>query len=141
MRHWRGKPCVSMSIGFLIASGRGPRAALLPAPLGDASVVAGKEHLRDAPAAELGRPRVVRVLEAAVELGGERLLEPGLVAAECAWKPARDCVEDDHRRQLAAREDVGANRDAVRGEMLDDPLVEAFEASGEERQLVLRREL
>src|SRR5580765_8058036 len=50
-----------------------------------------------APAAELRRPRVVRVLERAVELGREAL-ELTRALGERAGKPPRNCVEQHHRR-------------------------------------------
>src|ERR687885_594496 len=67
------------SIGFLTST-RSPRARLLAPPLVDLRVVAGDEHVGYAPAAELGRPRVVRVLEAALERSGERLERARLLA-------------------------------------------------------------
>src|SRR6187551_910383 len=54
-------------------SRRAPAQALLAPPLLDPAVVAGEQHVRDAPAAELGWPCVVRILEAAVERGREAL--------------------------------------------------------------------
>ena len=56
-------------------------------------------------------------------------------------QPARDRVEQHHRRQLAAGEHVRADRDRVGGEVLDDPLVEALEAGREQRQALLAGEL
>ena len=92
------------------------------------------------PAPELGRPRVVRVLEAAAELLREALELAGALG-EGAGQPPGDRVEQHHRRQIAVREDVRADRDRVGREMLDDALVEALEPGGEERQLVRGREL
>ena len=83
----------------------------------------------------------MRVLEPALELGGEALLEPGLLAAERARQAPRDRVDEHHRGQLAAGEDVRPDRDRVRREVLDDALVEALEARREQRQLLLPGEL
>ena len=58
-------------------------------------------HLRHGPATELGRPGVVRVLEAAVELRREALLDGRLLAPERPGQPARDRV--DQRPSPAAR--------------------------------------
>ena len=55
------------------------------------------EHVGHVPAAELGRPRVVRVLEPAVELGREALDPRRLLAASRAGQEPRDGVDDDHR--------------------------------------------
>ena len=67
-------------------------AALLAPPVVDPRVVAGEQHVRHRPAAELGGPRVVRVLEPAVELLGEALLSPE-PSRERAGQPPRDRVE------------------------------------------------
>ena len=79
----------------------------------------------------------MRVLEPALELGGERF-ELARALRERARQAARDRVDQHHRRQLAAGEDVGADRDRVGREVRHDPLVEALEAGGEQRQLLLR---
>src|SRR5579859_2526323 len=71
---------------FARASSRSPCApetALVAAPLVDLRVVPGEQHLRDVPAAELGRARVVRVLEPALELGREALDARRLFASRC----------------------------------------------------------
>src|SRR5438093_3403984 len=83
----------------------------------------------------------MRVLETALELGGEALHEPGFLAAERAGQAPGDRLGDDHRRQLAARKDVRPDRDRVRGEVDQHPLVEAFEPRGQEREALLPREL
>ena len=103
-------------------------------------MVAGEEDLRHRPAAELGRARVVRVLEPAVERGREAL-HLARAFGERARKPARDRVDERERRNLAAREDVRADRDDVGAEMIEDPLVEALEARGQQRQRLLGGEL
>ena len=83
----------------------------------------------------------MRVLDAAPERLGERLDEGALLAPERAREAARHCVQQHHRRQLSAGEDVGPDRDGLGGEPVDDALVEALEASREERQQRLGREL
>ena len=109
--------------------------ALLAPPLLDPRVVARQEHVRHPPAAELGGPRVVRVLEPAVELGARssRLARTPRCRARPGSRRAIASTQH-HRRQLAAGEDVRADRDRVRGEVLDDPLVEALEPRREQRQ-------
>ena len=58
-----------------------------------------------------------------------------------AGEPAGDGVEQHHRGQLAAGEDVRPDRDRVGAEAIDDPRVEAFEPGGEDRERRLRGEL
>ncbi len=115
--------------------------ALVAPPGLDLRVVAGEQHVGHPPAAILGRPRVVRVLDAAPERLGERLDERALLASERTREAARHRVQQHHRRQLPAGEDVGPDRDRLGGEAVDDALVEALEASREERQQRLGREL
>ena len=57
-------------------------------------MVAREQHVGDAPAAKLQRPRVVRVLERAVELGGEALELAGAFG-QGTGQPAGDSVEHD----------------------------------------------
>src|SRR5262249_40753228 len=99
----------------------------LAAPGVDPRMVAGKEHVRNRPASELGWARVLRVLETAPELGREALQLAGPLGQRAREVP-RDRVENDHRRQVSVREDIRADGDRVGGEMLDDALVEALEA-------------
>ena len=75
-------------------------------------MVAREQHVGDLPAAELRRPSVVRVLESAAELVGERL-ELARALAERAGQPSRDRVDEHHRGQVAVREHVRADRDRV----------------------------
>src|SRR4029079_6821205 len=119
----------------------GPAARLLLAPARDLAVVAGQEHGRHRPAAELLRPGVVRVLGPALERLGERVLEVALVAPERARELAGDGVEDGHRRHLAAREHVRPDRDRVVRELVVHALVEALVAAAQERQPLQRGEL
>src|SRR4029079_19815677 len=113
---------------------------LLPSPAVDLRVVTREQHAGYLPPAELRGTRVVRVLEAAAELGGERF-DLSRALGEGARQPAGDRVEDDHRREVAVREDVGADGDGIRGEVFDDALVEPFEPRGQEGQPLARREL
>src|SRR4051794_11901691 len=52
---------------------------------------------------------------------------------ERARELAQNGVADHHRRELAAGEDVAADRHGVRREVLDDALVEALVAAGQQR--------
>ena len=61
-------------------------------------------------------------------------MRPDSLVAERAGQEPRDGVDDHHRRQLAAGEDVRADGDRVRAQVLDDALVEALETRREQRQ-------
>jgi hypothetical protein len=54
---------------------------------------------------------------------------------------ACDRVDQDHRRQLAAGQDVIADRDLPVHAVLNEPLVHAFVAAGDEDQPWVLREL
>ena len=82
----------------------------------------------------------VRVLETAVELGREALVLAGALGERARQAPG-DRVEEHHRGQLAAGEHVRADRDGVGAEAADDPVVEALESRGEQRDLGLGGEL
>jgi hypothetical protein len=61
--------------------------------------------------------------------------------AEGAGQLAEHGVGDDHRRELAAGQHVGADRDRIVGEMLADALVDALVAAAEQGEMRLGREL
>ena len=91
----------------------------LPAPGLDLRVVAGEQDVRHLPAAELGRPRVVRVLEAAAELLGEALELAGALgerARAAAARPRRGAPSPAGRRSRArtGRSRSRRSRDARR---------------------------
>ena len=85
------------------------------------------------------RARVVRVLGRALERRAERLLDRALLVAERAGELADHRVADDHRRQLAARQDVGPDRHDVARQVLVHALVEALVAAAQQRQRRLGR--
>src|SRR5580765_1874628 len=87
------------------------------------------------PPAKLGGASVVRILEPALELGREAL-ECTRLLGDRARKTARYRVDQNHRGQVAIRENVRPDRNRVRGEMLDNALVEALEARREQRELL-----
>jgi hypothetical protein len=68
----------------------------------------------------------MRILETSLELGGKAFLI-GRAVAQRTRKPPGHGVEYDHGRELAAGEDVRADRDRVVREVHEDPLVEALE--------------
>jgi len=102
------------------------------APARDLLVVSREQHVGHLPAAVLGRPGVVRVLRIAPQRGAEGLLHGRVRVSEGARQLAQDGIGDHHRRQLAARQHVAADAQGVRGEVLDDPLVEALVAPAQE---------
>src|SRR3954452_18385398 len=123
---------------------RADDAALLAAhapPGGDLLVVAGEQHAGDLPAAVVRRPGVVRVLGVAAQRLAEGLLQRGLGVAERAGQLAQHGVHDDHRGQLAAGENEAPDGAGVRGEVLDDALVEALVAPAQQRDGRLARQL
>ena len=61
--------------------------------------------------------------------------------AERAGKLAQDRVADHHRRQLAARQHVAPDRQAIAREVLEDPLIEALIPAAQERQRRFSAEL
>src|SRR6185437_4900621 len=97
-----------------------------PPPGVDARVVARQQYVGHGPATEVGGTRVVRILEAPAELG-RKALELAGTLGQRARQPARNGVEQDHGRQVAVLEYVRPDRDRIRREVLDDPLVEALE--------------
>ena len=92
------------------------------------------------PAAELGGTCVVGILQTTVELGG-KALERTRFLPDRSGQPARDRVDEDHRRKVAVRQHVRPDRDRVRREMLHDALVESLEAGGQQSEPLLLREL
>ena len=82
--------------------------------------------------------RVLRVLQKA---GGERIVLGRLYGPDDALDQAGDRLDQHHRGQLAASEDVVADADLVRGEMPPHPLVEPLVASADEQEVVVARQL
>ena len=99
-RRRAGRPSGSGAPGVgvvpLLACRSRDRSHVLAAPGVDPAVVAGEQDLGNRPPAELGRPRVVRVLEPAVERGGE-----ALDLARPFAQRARQAARDGSRRARA----------------------------------------
>src|SRR5687767_15553549 len=83
---------------------RTPQPLLMP-PCRDPAVVPGYQHVWDRTLAPYCRPRIVRIFEQSPAI---RLFERRL-AGQDAWLQARDCINHDHRSQLAARKYVIAD--------------------------------
>src|SRR5690606_37884950 len=89
-----------------------PRAPqrLLEPPAPDRCMVAAGEHFRHRQTFVDFRPRVVRPIEQAVR---KRVLLRRSLVSKHAWQKAYDRIDDDQRRQLAARQHVIADRDTL----------------------------
>src|SRR6187431_211090 len=75
---------------------------VFPPPRLDPAVIAREEDLRDLPATKLGRARVVRILESAVQRRREAL-DLARARGESAGEPSRNRVDDRERGDLASR--------------------------------------
>ena len=73
----------------------------------------------------------MRVFEQA---GGVRVVQGAVGIAQNAWDPASGGVDHDQGSQLAAGDDVIADRDLVADQVLADALVDALVATAEQRQ-------
>src|SRR5271165_4994846 len=87
--------------------------ALLPPPALDLLVVAGQQHVRDAPPAVLRRAGVMGVLGQALEGRAIGLLARRMLVAERPRELAHDRVAEHHRGKLPAAEHVPPDRDDV----------------------------
>ena len=92
-------------------------------------MVAGHQDRRHVHPAKRGRARVARRVEEAVL---ERVRQRRRGVADDAGDDARERVDEDERGQLAAREDVVADRDLARDERLPHALVDALVVAGDE---------
>ena len=110
---------------------------LLAAPAGDLGVVPGEEHVRDAPAPELGRAGVLGVLQ---QSGAVRFVHRGEGGAQGAGEQTHDGVHQHHRRQLAPAEDVVSDGDLLVDGVLPDALVDALVVATDEDQVPSPRE-
>ena len=125
-------------------AGRGPGdsggSSPRPPPGATASISAwlpAQQHVGHGHAAELPRPRVVRVIE-----------QPGSLNESCSCDSSRPITPgtsrvtasiSDERGQLPAREHVVPDRDLLGGKPLDDALVHALVAPAQQREVALGR--
>src|SRR5579864_4680869 len=75
-------------------------------------VMPRKQHIRHAQPAKFDGPRVLRILEQALER--MRLIAPRFTAAEHTRQQSDDGVERDHSRELTTSDNEVANRDFLR---------------------------
>src|SRR3954468_14108706 len=96
------------------------------------------QHFGDRAPFPNNRPGIVRIFE-------KPLIEAlFLSAGGRAHYPAEQpyaSIEDDHRAELPAREHIVADADRFERARVEDPLVESFEAAGEQDQPLARSEL
>lgn len=117
---------------------RGEAQRLTAPPRGDRSVVTGGEHCRHrTPAPVLGAGVGGRLEEAV----GEGLVMCAGCTAHDPGDEARHALDDDHRRYLAARDDVVTDRDGLELVCVDHTLVDSFVAPADERHRRFRGEL
>src|SRR5947207_5783963 len=96
------------------------------------------QHLGDRAPFPNDRPGIVRIfekplIEALLLSAGGRAHYPG--------KQPHASIEDDHRAELAAGEDIVADRDGLEGASFEDPLVESLKAAAEKNDAVASGEL
>ena len=110
---------------------------LLEPPAAYLGVMPRHEHRRHHGAVVHLGPRVVRTVQQTVH---ERILLYGVRIAQRARQLPHHAIDQDHRRQLAAREHVVADADLVIHVALDQPLVHPFVATGDQDEPAMRRE-
>src|SRR5439155_20423559 len=110
------------------------RLALPPSP--NRRVIPRQQHLGDAEVGDLRGPRELRKIEQST---AERVLSDRLLVADHAGNVARDGIEDNERRQLAAGQYVVANRDFF-GDSLAHAFVESFIAAAQQHKMLHRAE-
>src|SRR5271168_4375127 len=109
---------------------------LLPPPISDARVIAGQQHVGNAPPLPFARARVMGIFEPARL---ETLLLARFGSPHDAGKQPDAGVEHRERRDLAARKNIVADRDLDQAARPDDPLVGAFEARTDDHEPRPRR--
>lgn len=103
-------------------------------------MIPGAEDCRHLPPAKLRRARVVGELKSSVESSREAL-DLTRTLRESAGQPACNGIDDRESWNLATREDVRPDRHLIGAQMVEDALVESFEAGREKRQGRLQCEL
>src|SRR5260221_6003030 len=96
------------------------------------------QHFGDRAPFPLTRSGIVRIfqetlLEALLLSAGGRAHYPG--------KQAHASIEDDHRAELSARQDIVAHRDGFDRPRVEDSLVESLEAPAQQDDALARRQL
>src|SRR5678815_943099 len=107
-------------------------------PRRDPRMIPRPQHLGDRAPFPCHRPGIVRIFQ-------ETLLEALLLSAGGrAHYPGEEpyaSIEDRHRAELSARQDIVADRDRLERPRLEDSLVESLEAAAEQDHALARGQL
>src|SRR5579859_6705681 len=142
----RRAPLTEPPAGFLVERGlvhqigparERPPQRLAPPPAADLLVMPAQQHLRHGVPFEVGRPGVVRVIEQARR---ERVLAHRRLLAHHARHETAHGLDDHHRRQFAAAQNVIADADFFRAEDLGDALVHSLVPAAQNGELRRRGE-
>src|SRR5690606_27504253 len=104
---------------------------LLEPPAPDGFVVAPEQHLRYLETVDALRPRVLRAVE---QPGHIRILARRILVAEHPRQQPYDRIDDHRGREFPAAQHVVADRQLFPDDAVDDALVDALVASGDEQQ-------
>src|SRR5205807_524180 len=107
-------------------------------PCRDLRMIPRPQHFGDRAPFPNDRPGIVRIfekplIEALLLSAGGRAHYPG--------KQPHASIEDDHRAELPAGEDIVADGDGFERPSLEDPFVESFEAAAEQNNAFARSEI
>ena len=111
----------------------GPAQGLHPPPGLDGLVVPRPQHLGDHPPAEVGGPRVLRVLQ---EPPTEALVLGRGLVAQSSREQAGDRLDDDERGELTPGDHDVADGQLRVGQVVGDPLVHSLVTAAQQREAV-----
>ena len=94
-------------------------------------MIAGKQNIRNPPTAEFNRASVMRIFE---QPGGVRIIRSAVRITQNAWNQPGYSIDHDQRGQLAAGQDIIANRQLIGYQMGTDALIHPFITPAQERQ-------
>src|SRR5262249_29616808 len=105
------------------------------APSLDFCMISGEQHVRNFLPLEFAWAGKMRIFE---EPGLKTLLGAGMRFAHHAGQQAHASVANCHRRNLAAREHIIANRNFLKISRRDNSLIDAFKAAADEHDALAR---
>ena len=114
--------------------------ALFLAPAGDFFVVAPQQNLGNAEPAEFARAGVLSEFQQPA-FAGKRIVPRAAFVAEHARHEPDHRVDHDHRRHLAAAENIVADRQFLGLKNLPHAVVETFVSAAEKQQPLVAGEL
>src|SRR5437868_6497345 len=123
----RRKP--SKQIGPILA--RASLRLLFP-PRCDLRMITRQQHVRNSPAAKIGRARVLRRFE---QSATERIIGGGLFVTENARREPDDRIDYDNGRDRAIGQDVIADRQFKIDQMFNHAMVDAFVMSADDDEV------